>query len=126
MIRYAYNRQMSPPAPFVHVTVGCSQTGMEIGDLPAQLDTAADRTVVPLQIVSQLGLVPLDEVTVSDFGGQILLSPTYRVVLTVRNSQRQIVEVIAYPDESMVLLGRDVLNQFRIMLDGPGLALELA
>jgi hypothetical protein len=33
MIRYAYSRQLAPPAPFVHVTLRCAETGKEQIDL---------------------------------------------------------------------------------------------
>jgi len=71
MTRYRYNQQLVPPAPFVHVTLRCGDTGKELVDLPAQLDCAADRTVIPGKLVDQLGLVPLDELPVSGFGGQV-------------------------------------------------------
>jgi hypothetical protein len=35
------------------------------------------------------------------------------------------IKVIASHDEQFALLGRDVLNLFKILLDGPNLALEL-
>ena len=57
MIRYRYADQLSPPAPFVNVTVRCPTTGSRAADLPAQLDPAADRTVLPGRVVEALGLV---------------------------------------------------------------------
>jgi hypothetical protein len=65
MIRYNYNQQIVPPAPFVHVTLVCHETGKAVADIPGQLDCAADRTVIPGALAAQLGLVPLDEVSVS-------------------------------------------------------------
>jgi len=44
MIRYRYAQQLSPPAPVVTVTLRCPTTGTQAVGLPAQLDTAADRT----------------------------------------------------------------------------------
>jgi hypothetical protein len=125
MTRYAYNRQITPPAPFVHVSLRCLETGKTIDDLPAQLDTAADRTVVPGPLIEQLGLVPLDELPVTTFGGQRLLVTTYLVELTIRNQFPQSVEVLAHPEEPFLLLGRDVLNQHRLLLDGPSQVLEI-
>ncbi len=37
----------------------------------------------------------------------------------------QTIEVVASPGESWVLLGRDVLNSYRALLDGPQLAVEI-
>jgi hypothetical protein len=125
MIRYAYNQQIEPPAPFVHVSVNSSDAGRIVTDIPAQIDTAADRTVIPERLVEQLRLVPLDELPVAGFGGQVFLLPSYRVELSIRTMSPVPVEVLAHAEESSVLLGRDVLNQHRLVLDGPQLALEI-
>ena len=51
MIRYRYLTQLQPPAPFVHVTLRNPVTGAEEHNVPAQLDTAADRTLLPDTVV---------------------------------------------------------------------------
>lgn len=70
MIRYTYNRQIEPPAPFVHVSLRRAGGASSLDDLPAQIDTAADRTVIPGGLVARLALVPLDELPVAGFGGR--------------------------------------------------------
>lgn len=116
--RYNYNQQMSPPAPFVHVTVTHPQTGTSRVDLPAQIDTAADLTVLPADVVSQLQLVPLDQLAIQGFGGQVSLVPTYVVEIAVRGLRPLLVKTLG-GTEPFLLLGRDVLNEFRLELDGP-------
>jgi hypothetical protein len=96
-----------------------------VDGLPAQIDTAADRTVIPGGLVARLGLVPLDELPVAGFGGQVLLVPTYLVELAIRTLLPQSIEVLAHAEEPFVLLGRDVLNRHRLLLDGPGQTLEI-
>lgn len=126
MTRYSYNRQVDPPAPFIHVALRSPATGESVDGLPAQIDTAADRTVIPGTLVERLGLVPLDELPVAGFGGQVFLLATYLVELTIRNASPLAVEVLAHPAEPYVLLGRDILNHFRLILDGPELILDIA
>lgn len=55
----------------------------------------------------------------------MLLVSTYFVEVTVRGQPPRPVEVLAHEGEAYVLLGRDVLNHHRMLLDGPGLALEI-
>jgi len=43
----------------------------------------------------------------------------------VRDLEPVTVKVLASDEEPYALLGRDVLNRFTILLDGPNLALEL-
>jgi hypothetical protein len=125
VIRYRYNQQVAPPPPFVHVSLRCRETGQEAADLPAQLDTAADRTVIPGKLVEELRLIPLDELPAGGFGGQVFLLRTYRLELRIRDLQPVLLEVLAHPDEPFILLGRDVLNAHRIVLDGRTLTLEI-
>jgi predicted aspartyl protease len=125
LIRYNYNQQLTPPAPFVHVTLKCVETGKQLPDLPAQLDTVADYTVVPAAIAEALQLVPMSEMPVSGFGGHIIYLFTYRLELSVRGFPVIVEEVISHPAEPFVLLGRNILNRYRIVLDGPNLVLEL-
>jgi hypothetical protein len=70
VIRYTYNRQIEPLAPFIDVLLRCPETAKVVENLPAQID--------------------------------------------------------AYVEEPFVLLGRDVLNGHRLLLDGPGLTHEIA
>jgi hypothetical protein len=125
MIRYADNRQVDPLAPFVHVTLRRPGQDQAFEELPAQIDTAADRTVIPGSLVARLGLMPLEELPVAGFGGQVLLVPTYFVELSIRELPTWQVEVFAHDREPHVLLGRDILNRHRLLLDGPDLAVEI-
>jgi predicted aspartyl protease len=125
MVRYRYNAQVEPPAPFIHATVSHPEREEAIADLPAQLDTAADMTVVPEEVIKRLGLVPIEEVPVGGFGGQVTEFPAYFVEITLRDMRTVSVKVLGSRDEPYILLGRDVLNEFRIVLDGPQCLLEI-
>jgi hypothetical protein len=125
VIRYPYVTQVEPPAPFIHVTVRCPTTGKEVSQLAAQVDTAADRSVLPWKVVDQLGLVVIREIPLGGLGGNIVKMSTFLVQIEPRHLQPVTIEAVATPHESVVLLGRDVLNHFRLVLDGPGRALEI-
>lgn len=125
MIRFNYTRQIEPPAPFVHVSLRSPGAGDPVDDLPAQIDTGADRTVIPGGLVDRLGLEPLDHMEVAGLGGQTFEVAVYLVELTIRTLTSHKVVVIAHADKPYVLLGRDILNRYRLILDGPDLALEI-
>ena len=125
MIGYAYNTQIYPPAPFVLLTLRHPVTGVELSAVPAQIDSAADRTVLPLSIAEAMNLEPIGNVLIGGVGGTIAAMPTYAVLLGVHTLPERLIEVIAHSEESWVLLGRDVLNSLRIVLDGPQSVLEI-
>lgn len=97
MTRYRYNQ----PAPFVYISLQTAE-----GD-------AADRTVVPLGLAEELGLVALDSIPVLGFGGILMEVPTFLVSLTLRGESPMTLKVLASTDEPYILLGRDILNHYR-------------
>jgi predicted aspartyl protease len=125
MIRYLYNRQLDPPAPFVHITIRTATASKELSEYPAQIDPGADRTVIPWQVVEELGLSEVRRIPIGVIGGQVLNMPTYLVEIEIRQLQPFDIEVVADKEERFTLLGRDILNNFRLLLDGPQLALEI-
>ena len=125
MITYAYNTQIFPPAPFVLLTLRDPVTGDFMSGVPAQIDSAADRTVLPLSIAEAMKLHSIGTVLIGGVGGTITSMPSYAVLLGVHTLAERLIEVIAHSEESWVLLVRDVLNDLRLVLDGPRLVLEI-
>lgn len=123
MARYRYSNEVTPPAPFVLVTLRNPVTGEERRDFPAQVDTAADRTVLPESLELNLNVTGFRPI--GSFGGAVSVVPSYAVLLGVHTFPLSLTEVLAHPAERWVLLGRDVLNHLRTLLDGPGTALEI-
>ncbi len=125
-IRYNYNRQLEPPAPCAYVSIARpDNAAIVVANLPAQLDTGADITVVPAEIVERLQLVQLDQVAVGGFGGHVMLAATYLVRLSLHSFDAITIPVLADRDENAILLGRDALNRYRLLLDGPRGILEI-
>jgi hypothetical protein len=125
MTRFRYSEDVTPPAPFVHVKVRPLDGGVEPGWLPAQLDSAASRSVLPLRVAEEAGLVPADQIPIVGVGGHTTTMPTYLVQIEIRLLVPLTVEAVAHEDEPFVLIGRDILNQFRVLLDGPNLVAEI-
>ena len=125
MIRYRYAKQLTPPAPFVYVSVGCVATGGLIPSLPAQVDTAADRTVLPRHVVDTLGLAEDGRALFQGFGSEIIELPLYLVEVCIQDFRPLLVRAVLGAAESHVLLGRDVLNAHRVLLDGLKLFIEV-
>jgi len=125
MIRYRYNAEVRPPAPFVHVTVRCPTTGRHIERSPALLDSGSDCTVLPSSVVSALDLVQVGLLECQDFHGVIVTRLVFLAVVSIHDFPPVEVRAVLEERQGYVLLGRDVLNSYRIVLDGPQLALEI-
>ncbi len=111
-------------APFIDLSVDGIDGTNPTTEL-AQIDTGADRTLVPERLVHQLGLVETDRLDFEVAAGQIVVLPIYLLVVTVPGFGSVHVHVAATDGESHILLGRDVLNLYRITLDGPAELLRI-
>ena len=125
MITFRYLTEFEPPAPFVSVTVGHPAAERATNLIPARVDSAADRTVIPLSVAEGLQLEPVDERQFEGVGGHVEPMPIYLVSMTIRGFGPHPLAVAAHRAEPVILLGRDVLNHYRIVLDGPNQTLEI-
>lgn len=115
----------SPPAPYVLVIVSRPNGSAHAPDLPAKVDTGADRTIIPTALATQLALEEVGRLTFVGLADQQIELPIYEVTLVIRDLDPIDVKVAASDGEPHVLLGRDVLNRYRIVLDGPNGRLEI-
>jgi len=127
VFRYPYrlpgpNRE---PAAFVLVKIAAHDSDAWHPDLPALADTGADQTVLPTKVATALRLVPFDFVRISGFDGVGSDRPIYSVRLIVRDLSAIHVQAVGGWEDEYVILGRDVLNRYRVVFDGPNQRLEI-
>ena len=112
--------QYDPPAPIAYVTLRYPATGASIPDVPLLMDTGADVTLLPRNIVEQLGVVPVDNkfYEVEGFDGSTKLAEVVKLELIFL--KRKFKGQFLLIDQPTGILGRNILNSVRILLDGPG------
>ncbi len=120
-----YNSSAFPPAPRLEIRLIAQPHGAAYGPLPVFVDTGADATIVPIAIVRQLraGVVTLK--TVRGYAGGRRTVRTYLVDIEVGPFMLPGVEIVGDDATEEILLGRDVLNKLRLLLDGPGRRTQL-
>ncbi|HET7089608.1 MAG TPA: retroviral-like aspartic protease family protein [Anaerolineae bacterium] len=119
-----YDTSLIPPAPFLSAHVSNLTGSAESPPIPAKVDTGADVTAIPANLVNQLNLVLASEIQVEGYNGHRATLPCYDIVLRVAHLRVVGLSVISF-SEDYILLGRDVLNLLRLLLDGPALWLEV-
>jgi hypothetical protein len=124
---FLYTTQRDPPAPFALVDLREPGTADDrLSQLPAQVDSAADRTIVPLKLIERLQLTPSGNAPFAGLGDHEIRLDLYKVEILVRTLTPREIEVAAHATEELILLGRDFLNQFKIVHDGPKERLEIS
>jgi hypothetical protein len=77
-------------------------TGAEQRDVPAQLDFAADRTLLPEAVVLALALPQIGSILIGGVGGITQTMPSYPAQLAIDHLPTQAVEIVASAGESWV------------------------
>lgn len=120
-MRFAYGANFDPPAPILPIRV--SAPGNHEGVLlHALVDTGADLSVVPSYLAEEIGLPAVSLVRVRAFDGVFRSAILYAATLEI-NGVSAICEVLAMGDGALV--GRDFLNRWALLLNGPRQFLEL-
>jgi predicted aspartyl protease len=119
-----YDRNFSPPAPVAEVAILHPVTGVGSGLLHGKLDTGADITVIPENLVSKLDLSANAYLWARGYDGTFSHRPVYYVRFSIEGNELLAVRCIA-ADRQNVLVGRNVLNRFFVTLDGKNLRFDL-
>ena len=108
-----------PPAPVAYVTLRNPATGVLLSDVPMLIDTGADVTVLPSTAVEQLGVASEEnsEFEVQAFDGEIKRLKLAKLELFIVGKKFAGEYLLA--DRPIGILGRNILNNIRILLDGP-------
>ncbi len=116
-MEYSYDSNFDPPAPILEISVSTPISEEPQIKLKALIDSGADLTAIPQQIIDRLQLYPVDEINVSDYEGKVLPKTLYTVSLYITNFKPKIIRVVS-TEEDLIFLGRDVINNWELLLDG--------
>jgi hypothetical protein len=109
--------RFDPPAPIALVTVISQQSGTTIADVPMLLDTGADVSLLPRDRVASLVPPDAKHYELEAFDGTKSSAPAVTAALQFlgKTFRGQFLLI----DGSHGVLGRNVLNNLSLLLDGP-------
>jgi predicted aspartyl protease len=115
--------RFSPPAPVVYARLSDADSGDAMDDVPMLIDTGADVTLLPRAFVDAVGLAPTrGEYDVLGFGGASLRSVAVQADLACFGKVSRGLYLLV--DEPVGIVGRDILNEIVLVLNGPSLTWE--
>lgn len=123
--RFAYNRDYRPPIPAVQISLGLPGQEPTLGPLLAIVDTGADATLVPLAYVKKIGAPKVDTGYLRSQWGERRAVFIYAIALQIGSRRFAVIWAVGDDSSNEIVIGRNVLNQLCMLLDGPAATLEL-
>jgi len=122
---FDYNFAYSPSAPFVTLEVGAGSTTAGL-TLSAMIDSGADATLLPLPLLKRLRAPRLDTRILRTVTGVRTPVSLFRVWLRIGPAHLRNVHAIGIETTEGAILGRDVLNQLIVTLNGLAAVTEIS
>jgi len=119
-----YDATYSPPAPILKVKVSNPhKPEVRMVEKEALIDSGAFMTAIPEDLVGQLRILPAGEISTKGYKEGEQTHRTYFVDVSF-NSYSFYREVMAVKRKN-VLIGRDILNQLKLILNGKNLNFDI-
>jgi len=114
-----YNdRLFVPPAPLARVVVRHPERDQSVEDVPMLIDSGADATLLPRSAATSLGLDGTGErYQLVGFDGTV--SESEAVLASLAFLRRKFRGRYLLTEAEVGVIGRDILNHIRLLLDGP-------
>lgn len=122
-----YNNQYLPAAPFIEIIVKSPNRNSKVSrNLLAFVDTGADATLLPLDTLKSIKAERRDRLQMRDVLGRVASVDLYLVTVVIGDYQITGIQAIALPIGSEPIIGRDVLNQLIVTLNGLAGVVEIS
>jgi predicted aspartyl protease len=114
-----------PAMPALEIQLGYPGESLGLGPLVAIVDTGADSTMVPQSLLDEVGAPFSDEARLRSHWGEWRNVSLFTVDLGVESLRLPAVEVVGDEQGQEIVLGRNVLNRLKLLLDGPASQVEI-
>ena len=122
---YAYNNQKNPPEPIVPIKI-FPPSGVQKNPITLFVlaDTGADYTCLPLNIFSSLNHLPNGTIRVNGVVGSAQVN-LYSVDIEFHNRLFPCCSIVELAQGAQAILGRDIMNAYRLEFNGPSNYLDV-
>ncbi len=125
-MKFPYDTGYFPPAPSLEIWLAAPGEAFTLGPLRALMDTGADLTLIPIEHVRRLQTPEDDRRHIRSHWGERREVALHSVDIGIGALRLPAVEIVADEGGTEIILGRNVLNQLIVTLNGPKRELEIS
>jgi predicted aspartyl protease len=118
-MNYPYLADYYPSIPVLEIQLGYPAEALVLGPLVAIVDTGADGTLIPQTFLDDIGAPLIDEVRMRSQWGEPRRAQMFAVDVGIGDLRLPGVEVVGDEMSGEIILGRNILNRLKLLLDGP-------
>jgi len=122
---FPYSTAYDPAMPVLEITVEAPHSGQAITHNAALIDSGADGTLVPVDLLERIGAISIATGRLTWLWQTSRRVSIYIVRLRIGAYTLPRVHVAGVPVGTDLIVGRNVLNQMRLTLDGLALTTEM-
>jgi predicted aspartyl protease len=120
VLTFDYDTSYAPPAPVIEIEIDGYNRLFGKAALRAMVDSGADASLIPLEVLDAVGATYKETAWMRSVAGDRSRVDLYLVGVEIRPHLIRGLHVVAAPNNTEAIIGRDVLNQLVLTLDGPG------
>lgn len=124
-LSFEYDRCHLPAFPVLELQVSGSEPERK-RLLTGLIDSGADATQLPVSVLRSIGARPVDRRWVRDLAGVRYAVVVYAVQLQIGDLLLSEMEVVGREGIAEVIIGRDILNQLIVTLNGLAFVTEVS
>ena len=125
-MKFPYDTDYFPPAPAVAIFLGKADESFKIGPLPALVDSGADSTIIPARYLNEFQVEVADRKIIRSHWGEGRIVSIYLLDVGIAGVRLPSIEIVSDEFSVDVLIGRNILNKLRVLLDGPKQIIEIS
>ncbi|MCX6030822.1 MAG: hypothetical protein NT169_16190 [Chloroflexi bacterium] len=118
-MKHPYDTAYEPPFPAAPVVLYNNEEGLRTEKVQALLDTGSDGSLVPIAYLEEILAPPMADTHIRSHWGEWCAAQLFAVDLELGSLRLPGVFVVGDEQGNEIVLGRNVLNKLRLLLDGP-------
>ena len=113
-----YDLDYHPAMPIIEIGLSKPEDMQPSLFLTAIIDTGADATIIPLRVLKKMAAISVDDTYLKGITGSRRRVKLYAVSVYIGEHRVYVSRVIADAKNDEIIIGRDVLNQLEVTLNG--------